>query len=136
VPDIPPLLDAEAAWRLVSFRSAIPAGSTGRTRMPHAAAPAYFIKRPLRDVCYFGKMAGSGRCCRLKQPDARQAGSDRRGHELQVAMKKLGSIEADQQARLAHMLTRKGGKEITKALSDGALLRCHLCIGVVSNDRH
>ena len=51
-------------------------------------------------------------------------------------MKKLGSIEADQQARLAHMLTRKGGKEITKALSDGALLRCHLCIGVVSNDRH
>jgi hypothetical protein len=69
---------------------------------------------PLRGVCYFGKMAGSGRCCRLKQPDARQAGSDRRGHELQVAMKKLGSIEADQQARLAHMLTRKGGKEITK----------------------
>jgi hypothetical protein len=51
-------------------------------------------------------------------------------------MRKLGSIEADQQARLAHMLTRKGGKEITKALSDGALLRCHLCIGVVSNDRH
>jgi hypothetical protein len=93
-------------------------------------------KRTLRGVCYFGKMAGSGRCCRLKQPDARQAGSDRRGHELQVAMKKLGSIEADQQARLAHMLTRKGGKEITKALSDGALLRCHLCIGVVSNDRH
>jgi hypothetical protein len=62
-----------------------------------------------------------------------QSGAD---NELQVDMKKLGSIEADQQARLAHMLTRKGGKEITKALSDGALLRCHLCIGVVSNDRH
>jgi hypothetical protein len=51
-------------------------------------------------------------------------------------MKKLGSIEADQQAWLAHMLTREGGKEVTKALSDSALLHRHLCIGVVSNDRH
>jgi CBS domain-containing protein len=40
VPDIAPLLDAEAAWRLVSFRSAIPAGSTGRSR-PHRRRTAY-----------------------------------------------------------------------------------------------
>jgi CBS domain-containing protein len=42
VPDIAPLLDAKAAWRLVSFRLAIPAGSTGRSR-PHRLRTAYIF---------------------------------------------------------------------------------------------
>ena len=42
MPDITPLLDAEAAWRLASFRLAIPAGSTGRSR-PHRRRTAYIF---------------------------------------------------------------------------------------------
>ena len=38
MPDITPLLDAEAAWRLASFRLAIPAGSAGA-----AALTAYIF---------------------------------------------------------------------------------------------
>jgi hypothetical protein len=35
LPDIPPLVDAEAAWRLVPSRTAIQAGSTGHTCTHH-----------------------------------------------------------------------------------------------------
>ena len=42
MPDIAPLLDAEAAWRLVLFRSAIPAGSTASSR-PHRRRTDYIF---------------------------------------------------------------------------------------------
>jgi hypothetical protein len=38
----------------------------GAAALTTAAAPAYFTKRPVVGSCYFGKMAGSGRCSRLK----------------------------------------------------------------------
>ena len=45
MPGIPPLPDTEAAGRLVSSRSAIPAGGRGAAALTAAAPPAYFTKR-------------------------------------------------------------------------------------------
>jgi hypothetical protein len=40
-------LDAEAAWRLVSFRSALQAGSTGRSRTHRRRSARIFYQTPV-----------------------------------------------------------------------------------------
>lgn len=57
MPDTAPLLDAEAAWRLVSSRRRSRSVARGAAALTAAASPAYFIKRPVAGGCEFGKFA-------------------------------------------------------------------------------
>src|SRR6516162_848016 len=56
-------------------------------------------------------------------------------HELQINMKKLWSIKADEQARFAHVLAGEGGKKIAETSRNLAAFSQNVPIGVTPYDR-
>ena len=57
-------------------------------------------------------------------------------HELEINMKKLWSIEADEQARLAYVIAGEGRKKVAEASRNLSAFSQDLGIGITSYDRH